>query len=59
MKDVYLCFSNKEFIIGTINYYDLNLPVAFKKKNVYGFQFHPEKSGKNGIEILKNFLMKD
>ncbi len=55
----YPVVSNKEFIIGTINYYDLNLPVAFKKKNVYGFQFHPEKSGKNGIEILKNFLMKD
>ncbi len=55
----YPVVSNKEFVIGTINYYDLNLPVAFKKKNVYGFQFHPEKSGKNGIEILKNFLTKD
>lgn len=29
---------------------------ALKKDNFYGCQFHPEKSGKEGEEILKNFL---
>ena len=29
---------------------------AFKKENVIGFQFHPERSGKDGLLLLKNFL---
>lgn len=29
---------------------------AIRKKNIYGCQFHPEKSGKIGLKILKNFL---
>ncbi len=47
---------DKHNIIGYINYYDQVLPVAVKKKNVYGFQFHPEKSGRHGLKILENFL---
>ncbi len=28
---------------------------AAKKDNVYAVQFHPEKSGENGLKIIKNF----
>jgi len=31
-------------------------PSLFKKKNVYGTQFHPEKSSDSGMRFLKNFV---
>lgn len=30
---------------------------AIRKDNVYGVQFHPEKSGPVGLQIIKNFVM--
>lgn len=35
--------------------YGFNLPAAVQKQNIYGTQFHPEKSGEAGLKILKNF----
>jgi glutamine amidotransferase len=35
--------------------YGFNLPAAVQKRNIYGTQFHPEKSGKAGLKVLKNF----
>jgi len=43
-----------EHIIGTA-FYGRELPVAVNKDNIYGLQFHPEKSGREGLKILKNF----
>jgi glutamine amidotransferase len=35
--------------------YGFKLPAAVQKGNVFGTQFHPEKSGPNGLHVLKNF----
>ena len=35
--------------------YGIDFDSAIYKDNVYGFQFHPEKSHKFGMQILKNF----
>jgi len=35
--------------------YSVNLNSAIKKNNIYGVQFHPEKSHHSGIRLLKNF----
>lgn len=35
--------------------YGLKFAVAVAKNNVFGLQFHPEKSGDSGLKILKNF----
>ncbi|MCY6482883.1 imidazole glycerol phosphate synthase subunit HisH [Clostridium aestuarii] len=35
--------------------YDLNVPAVVSNGNIFGMQFHPEKSGDVGINMLKNF----
>lgn len=35
--------------------YGFELTASVQKKNIYGTQFHPEKSGKAGLKVLKNF----
>ena len=29
---------------------------GIKKNNIFGTQFHPEKSHKNGQQLIKNFI---
>lgn len=36
--------------------YGVKVPALVQKGNVYGAQFHPEKSGDVGLKILKNFV---
>jgi glutamine amidotransferase len=36
--------------------YDVQFTSAIQQKNYYGVQFHPEKSGKFGLQLLKNFI---
>ncbi|MBN2410326.1 imidazole glycerol phosphate synthase subunit HisH [candidate division KSB1 bacterium] len=44
-----------DIIIGESDY-GSHFPVAVQKNNLYGLQFHPEKSQKFGLQVLKNFL---
>ena len=45
--------SNKELVAYAE--YEKNIPAIVRKDNVYGLQFHPEKSGKVGEDILKAY----
>ena len=46
---------NDQFISATTNY-STEIVSAVEKHNVFGTQFHPEKSQANGIKILENFV---
>jgi glutamine amidotransferase len=34
--------------------YGVKVPAVIRKDNIIGMQFHPEKSGKTGLKLLKN-----
>jgi len=36
--------------------YGINIPAIINEQNIFGFQFHPEKSGISGLKILYNWL---
>lgn len=36
--------------------YHINFDSAINNDNIYGVQFHPEKSHKNGMQLFKNFI---
>lgn len=46
---------NDQFISATTNY-STEIISAVEKDNIFGTQFHPEKSQANGIKILENFV---
>ena len=46
---------NKSIISSTIRINGVEVCSSVQKKNIYAFQFHPEKSGSNGLDLIKNF----
>jgi glutamine amidotransferase len=46
---------NSSDILATTDY-GINYACAIQRENIYGVQFHPEKSQAVGLQILKNFL---
>ncbi len=46
---------NSEYNISETEYANCIYPSAVNYKNIYATQFHPEKSGEVGLQILKNF----
>lgn len=46
--------TDKKSVIGNTQYGKPFCSV-FQRNNVFGVQFHPEKSGENGLKMLKNF----
>ncbi|MFH1269627.1 MAG: imidazole glycerol phosphate synthase subunit HisH [Candidatus Omnitrophota bacterium] len=58
---VYFCHSyypepKDKSIIATATDYGIEFTSILWKDNIYGAQFHPEKSQETGLKILKNFV---
>lgn len=60
-EHMYFCHSfiaipeNKSDILSYTNYSDNKFCSAVKHGNVYGVQFHPERSSTEGLKIIENF----
>src|SRR3989344_130033 len=61
-SDVYFVHSyilkpdKKDNILALAKYGGHEFCAAIKNNNIYGCQLHPEKSGKVGLKIIKNFI---
>jgi imidazole glycerol-phosphate synthase subunit HisH len=58
---VYFCHSyypapQDEKVIAATTSYGVEFAAIVRQANVYGVQFHPEKSQETGLKILKNFV---
>jgi glutamine amidotransferase len=49
--------TNEDNIESTYLYQERKIVSSVKSNNVYGFQFHPERSAENGLQILKSVLL--
>jgi len=51
----YYIQTSDEFVLTTTDY-GVEFASSVLRDNYVGFQFHPEKSGKDGLKIIKNFV---
>lgn len=51
----YLDAADKSIVVGTTEY-NVSIDATVEKDNIFGCQFHPEKSSDVGLKILKNFV---
>ena len=54
LHSYYFDAKDAESICATVEY-GKELPCAVASGNVFGFQFHPEKSHSNGVAVFRNF----
>lgn len=48
--------ANANDVLSITNYANLEFCSTVKHKNIYGCQYHPEKSAKQGLKIIDNFV---
>ena len=49
---------NKDNVVATTNYGENKFCSIAQNNNIFGFQFHPEKSASPGLDLIKFFLYK-
>jgi len=47
---------NDKNVISATTDYSSNIVCSVEKENIFGTQFHPEKSDKTGLKIIDNFI---
>ena len=47
---------NDKNVISATTDYSSNIVCAVEKENIFGTQFHPEKSDKIGLKLIQNFI---
>jgi len=47
---------NDKNVISATTDYSTNIVCSVEKENIFGTQFHPEKSNKTGLKIIDNFI---
>ena len=47
---------NDKNVISATTDYSSNIVCSVEKENIFGTQFHPEKSDKEGLKIIDNFI---
>ena len=52
----YRCVPEKSSEIAATTQYGVEVCAAIVRENIFGTQFHPEKSGDIGLQIYKNFI---
>lgn len=50
----YYANCDSEYIVASVDY-GIEIPSIVQNKNIVGMQFHPEKSGQVGLDLLKKF----
>ena len=52
----YELIPNDKSVVSATTDYSSNIVCSIEKENIFGTQFHPEKSDKNGLKIIDNFI---
>ena len=47
---------NDKSVVSATTDYSSNIVCSIEKENIFGTQFHPEKSDKTGLKIIDNFI---
>lgn len=56
LHSYYVLPENPNVIATTTQYKGVEYCSSIKKGNIFGAQFHPEKSSKQGLQLFKNFI---